>query len=86
MNPTICYPYHLIYRKNFKYWIKLKSGRYVITERANVLEIVRVWYSCKAENLTFKIEPCEKTCKTALLLLLYLFYNRLTDRKPESVI
>lgn len=82
MNETICYPEHLLYRKNFKYWFRLKTGRYVVNYRANVLEIVRVWHSCQAENLTFKIEPREKTCKTALLLLLYLFYNRINDRKP----
>lgn len=81
---TICYPF--INRRNFKYWIRLKSGRFVITPRANILEVVRAWYGCQAYKLMFRVEPCLKENKTAQLLLLYLFYNRLTDRKPESLI
>lgn len=85
MNKTICYPEHLLYRKNSKYWFRLKTGRYVVNQRANIFEVVRVWHCCKAENLTFKIEARSKICTTLRVLLLYLFYNRINDRKPGDL-
>jgi len=77
--PTIYYP--LNNRCNFTYWVKLKTGRYCITKRATLTECVRAFLGSRAYGLTFKAQPCSNMNQLARLLLLYLFYNRLTDRK-----
>ena len=83
---TFYYPY--FERLNLRFWIRLKSGRYVITPRASILDVVRAWYGCQAYNLGFKAEALSGCINGELTpegcILLYLFYNRLTDRKPGS--
>ena len=80
---TFYYPY--FERLNLRFWIRLKSGRYVITPRASILDVVRAWYGCQAYNLEFRVEfrHVKKRIPEGSFLL-YLFYNRLTDRKSGS--
>ena len=79
---TIYYPFNN--RRNFTYWIKLKTGRYCIIKRASLVECIRAFLGSKAYGLMFKAQSCSNENQLARSLLLNLFYNRLTDRKHET--
>ena len=83
--PTLCYPRPYLHRKNLTYWIQLKTGRYCITPRASLIECIKAYIGCKAYGLTFKAKPLSNENQLAYILLLNLFYNRLTDRKHFTI-
>lgn len=78
-NLTYFFPYYE--RLNIKFWVRLKNGQYVITERACILETVRAYYGAQSSGMDFKACPCLEQNNTLRVFLLYLFYNKLTDRR-----